>query len=185
MKQAQGRNPVLDALRGIAAFSVFIFHLVQQHGDALPTPVKWIALKGYLGVQLFYILSAITLFLTLHSRFAKQQVILWKDFFIRRFFRIAPLFYCALLFYLWLYGMGPRYALGSQKAISTLQIASTVFFLNGFHPYWINSIVPVGWSVAVEVIFYCTVPFLFLTIRNMWQAILAVVFYLELSCYSN
>ena len=44
-------------------------------------------------------------------------------------------------------------------------------FLHGFNPYWINSLVPGGWSIGVEMTFYLIVPLLFLRIKNLNQAL--------------
>lgn len=173
-KPTFNRIAFIDSLRGIAAFAVLIFHLVQQHGAPLPLWARTIGLQGNKGVQLFYVVSALTLFWTMQIRSERGESSPYS-FFLRRFFRIAPLFYFAVLYYLWLYGFGPRYAMGSTKHITPLHILMTLIFLNGFHPYWINSIVPVGWSVAVEMFFYCFVPFLFRYIRSISSALLLCV----------
>jgi peptidoglycan/LPS O-acetylase OafA/YrhL len=160
----------IDALRGWAALAVLVFHSIIQVRAPLPGLLLTVNEQGARGVQLFYILSAFTLFLSLESR-TKRHAVTLKKFFLRRFFRIAPLFYVALGFYLWLYGRGARFALGDRTAITSSNILSNIFFFNDFNPYWINSIVPVGWSVAVEVSFYCLVPLLFSKIRSLSQAI--------------
>jgi peptidoglycan/LPS O-acetylase OafA/YrhL len=125
--------------------------------------------NGQRGVQLFYLLSAFTLFMSFNYRSTKERSPT-TNYFIRRFFRIAPLYYLAVIYYLWQDGTGPRFWLGSEKSITTLNIASNFSFTHGFNPYWINSIVQGGWSVGVEVAFYCLLPFLFLRIKNIQQA---------------
>jgi len=93
-----------------------------------------------------------------------------KNYFIRRFFRIAPLYYLAIVYYLWQDGFGPRHWLGDAKFISAANIVSNFSFLHGFNPYWITSIVPGGWSIAVEVMFYFLLPFLFAKIKSIGDA---------------
>lgn len=182
-KESKSRLDFIDALRGLAATMVIWFHSVQQAKGNLPGWIHEINLQGARGVQLFYLISAYTLFLTLSTRREKGDTSNF-GFFVRRFFRIAPLFYCALIFYLWLYGLAPRTATGNHP-ISTLNIISNFLFLNGLNPYWINSIVPVGWSVAVEMNFYLMVPVLFLFINNLkrsiWFAALATFFSVVIS----
>ncbi|RYE11681.1 MAG: acyltransferase [Sphingobacteriales bacterium] len=49
-------------------------------------------------------------------------------------------------------------------------------FLHSFSPYWINSVVPGGWSVSIEVLFYLLLPFLFFRINTLGKAINLVLF---------
>ena len=125
--------------------------------------------EGSAGVPLFYIASAFTLFLSFKSRSQKEASPV-RNFFIRRFFRIAPMYYIAIIYYLFQNGLGPSYFLGDQTHITPLNIASNFLFQHGFYPYWINSIVPGGWSIAVEMTFYAILPFLFSRIKNLNQA---------------
>jgi peptidoglycan/LPS O-acetylase OafA/YrhL len=75
-------------------------------------------------------MSAFTLALSLHSRAGEPL----RNFFIRRFFRIAPLYYTALAYYLWQDGLGPRYWLGEAPRVTVANIISTVLFVNGVGP---------------------------------------------------
>jgi peptidoglycan/LPS O-acetylase OafA/YrhL len=109
--------------------------------------------------------SAFTLFFSLKNRI-KIEHHSKRNFFIRRFFRIAPMYYIAIV----VYGLGPRHWLGDASHVSLANILSNILFLHGFNPYWINSLVPGGWSVAVEFLFYIILPFLFSKIKNIKQA---------------
>jgi peptidoglycan/LPS O-acetylase OafA/YrhL len=164
------RFAYIDSLRAFAAVLVLIFHCLIRIRGPWASWQKDLIEQGARGVQLFYVISAFTIFYTLYARKDSDGNGL-RNFFIRRFFRIAPLFYCAIFFYLWLYGFGKRWALGDQTHITVGNIISNFFFVNGFSPYWINSIVPVGWSVTVEVTFYCCIPILFAWIKNLHQAL--------------
>lgn len=151
----------ITVLRGIAILMVLVVH-TSQIGTGLQFIHPYIIglfNNGARGVQLFYLLSAFTLFLSFNNRHAGEKKPI-KNYFIRRFFRIAPLYYLAIVYYLWQDG----------TAHSTANIISNVLFLHGFSPYWINSIVPGSWSIAVEVVFYCLLPFLFYRIKNIQQA---------------
>ncbi len=161
--------PYIDALRGWAIMLVVFAHTRQYGDNTYPDWFSFLVFSGGLGVQLFYIVSALTLFFSLESR-RKKEKHPFINFFIRRFFRIAPLFYLAVFGYLLLYGFGPRYWLNDTPYIGIWNILSTVTFLNGINPYWINSIVPGGWSIAVEMMFYLTLPFLFRTITTLSKA---------------
>ena len=80
------------------------------------------------------------------------------NYFLRRLFRIAPLFWLAVLFYLWWYGTGPQY--WAPRGIGWPAVLATIGFAHGWSPTTINSVVPGGWSIAVEMNFYLLVPVL-------------------------
>ena len=75
------------------------------------------------------------------------------EFFVRRFFRIAPAFYLAILFYICL---GNRTVLLGAKWHRHWQVLLTIAFLHGWYVESINAVVPGGWSIAVEVMFHHT-----------------------------
>jgi peptidoglycan/LPS O-acetylase OafA/YrhL len=160
----------IDALRGVAIVGVLMVHCGQTgSNENLPSFLQSVILNGAYGVQLFYVASAFTLFLSLAHR-DKAHGSIWFDFFTRRFFRIAPMYYLGICYYLWQDGLGPRYWLGDQTQITEWNVLSNVFFVHGFNPYWMTSVVPGGWSIAVEMLFYCLVPVLFIYIKNTQQA---------------
>lgn len=165
----------IDVLRGIAILGVLMVHCGQYgHNDFIPVTIANIIGNGANGVQLFYIASAFTLFLSMNRRNENEKYPK-LNFFIRRFFRIAPLYYIGIFYYLWQDGFGSRYWLGDQDLVTTANILSNIFFVHGFNPYWINSVVPGGWSIAVEMLFYCIAPFLFVKIKNVRVAYLFVL----------
>jgi len=51
----------------------------------------------------------------------------------------------------------------------------TIFFVHGLLPDTITSVVPGGWSIAVEMMFYATFPLLMLQITSTRRAVVAVV----------
>jgi peptidoglycan/LPS O-acetylase OafA/YrhL len=160
----------IDAVRGIATLAVLVVHCHIFGTNSYPFVVGNVMSHGAMGVQLFYIASAFTLFLSLSNR-TKVEHNGHFNFFIRRVFRIAPLYYLAIVYYLYQDGLGPRYWLGDKPGITTDNILSNFFFVHGFNPYWINAIVPGGWSISVEMLFYLMVPFLFRRIHNINDAL--------------
>lgn len=159
----------IDALRGIAILAVILVH-TNQYGRPIESEILGkIVSEGARGVQLFYLASAFTLFLSFKNRYNKDLFPV-KSFFIRRFFRIAPMYYIGIIYYLFQDGFGSRYWLGDETHISVLNILSNFTFLHGFNPYWITSIVPGGWSIGIEMTFYAIFPFLFFKIKHINQA---------------
>ena len=95
-----------------------------------------------------------------------------RNYFIRRFFRIAPLFYIAIFYYLWQKGFWH----GNPNHYSFQHIFSVFSFTNGFSPEWINGIVFGGWSIAVEVIFYLVFPLLFRYLKSIPVTLFVTLF---------
>src|SRR5262245_16956442 len=85
--RAKSRFPALDGLRAIACLAVVIGHTRGAPYDIL---------HGYRGVLLFFVLSGFLITtLALREEAFRGRLDL-RAFFIRRFFRIAPLYYLAL-----------------------------------------------------------------------------------------
>lgn len=154
------KHGYIDALRGIAVLAVLFDHTGLLGLSPASKVFDFVAAQGARGVQLFYIASALTLFLSLHQR-AGREAAPRLDFFLRRFFRIAPLYWLAVAYYLWQNGTGPNYWTGGDRPVALAAVAANLAFVHGAQPYWINSVVPGGWSIGVEMPFYLTVPTLF------------------------
>jgi peptidoglycan/LPS O-acetylase OafA/YrhL len=160
----------LDALRGIAILAVIVVHtaiITQQIGNSL-----MISVTGQRGVQLFYMISAFTLCLSLDG--VRREANPLFNYFIRRFFRIAPLFYFMIIAthvfehltpgLIWLLPLRRR------------EVALGFLFLNGVSPRAINNVVVAGWSIAVETTFYLTLPWLHRYFNTVRRALLLFVF---------
>lgn len=135
-------------------------HCTQVSADTylLPTAFRSVVDAGRYGVPLFFVASAVTLFLSMEHRKAEQHPHL--NFFIRRFFRIAPLYYIAtVLFQVWEIGLTK--AIHSPGAYFSPAFFANFFFVHGVRPDWISKVVPGGWSITVEMMFYLLVPILY------------------------
>lgn len=150
----KGRVNSLDTLRGLAIFVVIAFHVSR---DFVPAPwATKLALFGNQGVQLFFLISAMTMCMMWQQRASEPNR--WSRFYIRRFFRIAPLFWLAILFYtLW---DAMKMGIAANQVFTWQEIALTATFLHAFSPDAINLVVPGGWSIAVEMNFYVVFPLL-------------------------
>jgi peptidoglycan/LPS O-acetylase OafA/YrhL len=153
------RVAYLDGLRAVAALMVFAGH--SAAAGLLPLgplgPIGFsIVSHGPYGVTVFFVLSAYTLCMSVAPAFDAQPVS-WRAYFIRRFFRIAPLYYAVLLFALYLGGDRPDYLLTLFLHLS---------FLNMFVPQFANDILSIEWAVAVEWGFYVVFPALVILARS-------------------
>jgi peptidoglycan/LPS O-acetylase OafA/YrhL len=171
----------IDTLRGLAILLVIMLHVYWWTTPKDPYLVL-VASNGALGVQLFFIASALTIFLSLNSRQSKEACPT-RNFFIRRFFRIAPMFYLAILAYILINGMGP--SPDTPVDISWWFILLTATFQHGWLPYTTNSVVPGGWSIAVEFTFYLLTPLLFRKIKTIRSALLAIALSIPLGWALN
>jgi peptidoglycan/LPS O-acetylase OafA/YrhL len=159
------RVPFLDALRGLAALSVVIVHIVMLPSPNLATPIEPMTLIyiGSTGVCVFFAISTYSLFYTMPLRLRETHPL--TSFYLRRFFRIAPLFYfwlaVRLLYDYWT--AGRTYAPG--------EILANVTFTFNLVPSYIESMVLAGWTVGVEELFYATFPLIFWCVRGIKSAV--------------
>jgi len=171
-KAEPDRYAYIDAVRGFAFLSVLVVHCTWVTG---PFSGWDVFAQGNYGVQLFFLASAITL---CHSMAERRKVdrhpVLY--FYTRRFFRIAPLFWLAMIFY-WTcpQAMPPHwYAEWVTTDVHPSYFVLTGMFLHGWHPSTFNCIVPGGWSIAVEMNFYLFFPLIFYFLNSLKKAAVAV-----------
>ena len=164
----------IDALRGIAALGVVLYHAISTTGGAAPDnlfrwPVKLIQLVssfGYIGVFLFFVISGFCIHLQwARSRANGQpQQIKFASFWRRRLRRLYPPYLIALGLFL-------------LTAALTTGINVTHFFvydvvmhllmLHNLDPNTCYSINGVFWTLAIEEQLYLAY-FLLLFLRKRW-----------------
>ena len=138
---------------------VIAVHTSTYFSD-LPAVLSSLVREGARGVQLFFVASALTLCLSWQTRNDGAL-----PFFIRRLFRIAPMFWLAIVYFVATRGMGPSlFAPGGTDGHHILLTAS---FLHGLFPDSIANVVPGGWSIADEMMFYLIFPALFVMMNSL------------------
>lgn len=148
LRQVKG----LDGLRGLAVLAVVIYHFF---GDILP--------GGYLGVDLFFVLSGFLITSLLVREYRVNNTISLKDFWIRRFRRILPAALVTLFIVTAIVtAIGGDIAVGIRE-----QFLGTLFFVNNWtqiatsQSYFSENEIQVFahyWSLAVEEQFYIIWP---------------------------
>ncbi|MFN2493964.1 MAG: acyltransferase family protein [Pyrinomonadaceae bacterium] len=143
--------PELDGLRGIAIILVLIHHQL--------TPFSLSA--GFLGVDLFFVLSGFLITQILLSEFEKSGSISLRNFYMRRVLRLGPGLFLYLIACLVItYNLQLIYLAQEIKLIAISLLYSTnwiiAFGLNSpFDPTAIT------WSLSIEEQFYLVWPVLF------------------------
>lgn len=141
----------LDGLRGIAVLTVFLSHSSGFRQRLTP----WTSFHGtgHLGVYLFFVLSG---FLLTWSLLAAPRVD-FAGFYIRRFFRIAPLYYL-IVTGVWI----------AQLCVRRVDLYN-LHIKNGNGGYLQHLLFYRGdsvfWTIAAEFEFYLILPFLVLALR--------------------
>lgn len=163
----------LNSLRGIAAVLIVIFHVLGIHGLKIPPQFSVVPAYFGLGVPLFFVISAFSLFLSTTSRVGKDGWL--SSFAIRRFMRIAPLFYFIAFFYL-IY-----IPLQFGSYISPMSFLGTISLLFNLMPGNHESMVWAGWTIGVEVLFYLLVPYLLVFVKNLYLSVAVTVLAVAIS----
>ena len=81
----------LTGIRGIAAWAVVLYHIRLSLTGLLPAPVIAVFAKGYLAVDLFFILSGFVIWYNYAARIADGNAGAARLFLWRRFARVWPL----------------------------------------------------------------------------------------------
>ena len=170
-----GRLEPLDGLRGLAALWVFVGHALNLSGAWLP-----ILGRPLLAVDLFMMLSGALMVYQTGLRDPREPLAkpdTWLKFWLRRFFRIAPVFYLAFLVAMlmgpWLYEM--RAAVGAEHATDWARyhdhgptnVLLHLSFLFGAVPGYADRSPLPDWSIGLEMQFYLVFPFVLLLLRRV------------------
>ena len=172
-----GKIPALDGVRGIAILVVMLNHFVL--GAFLPSTPFWkLVNSGWLGVDLFFVLSGFLITGILLD--TKHRARYWATFFSRRALRIFPLYYFAVLVVL-------LTVVFIEKAPERLQGYDSLWWFVIFAPNvamalkdnWVYHSNYMGinhlWSVAVEEQFYLAWPLVVKILPPRVLALLCIV----------
>jgi len=172
---SSSRIPELDGLRAFAILAVMLGHLLattpslQHLPSGLPPKLETIVNHGWLGVDLFFLLSGflITSILVGTKQFGARRY--FGGFYLRRALRIWPLYFLmvAIMLVAYVKLTGTTYFLYSLFFIANYAVMAHVAIPNGGGPLW---------SLAVEEQFYLIWPVLVLLLsRRVLVAILIAV----------
>jgi peptidoglycan/LPS O-acetylase OafA/YrhL len=162
--------PALDGARGLAILLVLVFHLTL-YGLALPSGTAGkalyrIALSGWIGVDLFFVLSGFLITGILYDAKGKDHYL--RNFYARRCLRIFPLYFGVLAIALVFLPLAfPKHA-GLQALTSNSgwywTYTTNVMIARGGWPDF--GALGHFWSLAVEEQFYLLWPFVVLLLNR-------------------
>lgn len=166
----------LDALRGLAALAVVLFHFTFGIDNATKifSDDKFYFSYGYLGVHLFFLISGFVIFMTLDK--TKKPF----DFIVSRFSRLYPAYWAAIF----------------TTIIFTIFLRSTDYTIKQVlinltmlqHWFKIKDIDGAYWTLAVELTFYAIMWLIFVSkklnyiffISMIWLLIVAILSFFDI-----
>jgi len=171
----------IDSIRGVAILLVILVH-TSQSLELESSALMLISEYGQMGVQLFFVASGFTMCLSFSRRRNESMPVL--AFYIRRFFRIAPMYYLGIIGYC-VFRTLLAYIENGQVIIpdgqlmipdqyTPMNILANTLFLHGVYAPANNNIVPGGWSIGTEMLFYLVFPMLMLLFFKRLKSSLAL-----------
>lgn len=151
------RIPGLDALRGLAAIAVVLHHVAI--GIDVPMP----AITNYfgLGVPLFYLISAFTMYHVYFDRSLEPTFA--RKFMIRRYGRLLPAYLVMLS------------VMAATVGVNWMALPAYLTLTFGFVPAYSGGGVWAAWSIGVEMMFYLLFPVMVNTLRTRLSLSIAAV----------
>ncbi len=148
--------PMIDVLRGFAAVSVIVYHVIEHlNWAAFPAsgPAIWFRL-GWMSVDAFFVVSGFVITMSAVRGYSKHvsKRAFRREYLRRRLTRIVPLHYLTCLVF-------AVFVLPALLSIPDIgfHLWTHAAFVHNWHPATQGSINGVNWSLGVEMQFYLIV----------------------------
>lgn len=155
----------LDSLRGIACLMVFFFHHSIRF---IPNDKHFLFHFGYLGVDLFFIISGFVIYLTL------ERTNYWMDFIVNRCSRLYPAYWLAVLITF----LAVNYSPFSSKEYPNFMLISNLTMFQ--HWIGIQDIDLAYWTLNLELSFYFFMFVIFLLRGIKYYKLLTLIMLLPI-----
>lgn len=144
--------PGFDGLRAIAALLVLLVHAGFYTTLTLDTPFGPYSARGEIGVAVFFLISGFLLYRPfVAAHLAGRPGPDTGGFLIRRFMRIVPLYWLALVISL--------VVISDKMIVTSLTgMLQCLFFIQGYRQAWALQGLTQAWTLDVEVAFYLFLP---------------------------
>jgi peptidoglycan/LPS O-acetylase OafA/YrhL len=151
----KSRQPLLDILRGLAAFWVFLFHVKEGgHIDKLLTTldsgiVRSVFSAGNSAVAMFFVLSGFVIAQSANEISTKTGAL---HFLVRRGWRICPAYYLSIGVALAYIAMKAAFTGSVTAWPNFLDVAAHLLFLQDL--VGVRALNTVYWTLCIEIQFY-------------------------------
>jgi len=146
----------IQILRGIAAMLVLFHHQMLVALDHIPaTPYLHFFDNGAMGVDLFFPISGFVMFLTASSLLRRKASgpAIAREFIWRRVVRVVPVYWILTTLKLLAFVIAPAFFL--HFTLRPWNVIGSYFFLPAFdHNLQPEPVIPVGWTLNAEMMFY-------------------------------
>ncbi len=146
----------IDILRGFAALSVLVYHVIEHFNwQSFPATGVFVWFRiGWMGVDLFFVISGFVIGLSAFSEIDKHGNAGFRiPFMQRRLARIVPLHYLTLLIFVSF--ITPELLFNHFWT----NLISHLFFVHNFSPIFHGAINGSNWSLGTEMQFYVLMLF--------------------------
>jgi peptidoglycan/LPS O-acetylase OafA/YrhL len=149
--------PQIDTLRVLATLGIFMHHLWGDRGvsEGIATPLAFFCNLGQFGVVFFNFMTGFVLALP-YLGYECRPVPTWSQFLQRRFLRIVPAYYLAVLLFAGLNEFVFRHPITPE---GLLRLLKQMFFLQGWDPMSLSSNTAAYWYLTLLAELYLVFPF--------------------------
>jgi peptidoglycan/LPS O-acetylase OafA/YrhL len=149
--RAPGRFPGLDGVRGLAATLIVVHHAGFASGSTFRMPFKPFLGRADIGVAIFMVLSGFLIYRPFVARLLDGRPAPdTRSFWRRRFLRIFPAYWVALVVLLVIHGVAVRGWRGFVFSFTLTHSYLTHRAISG---------ITQSWSLVAEIAFYALLPF--------------------------
>jgi peptidoglycan/LPS O-acetylase OafA/YrhL len=189
-----GQIPAIEGLRGVAVLSVVLFHYITVRGGMPNDPwvnvftasqvLENIVRHGWLGLELFFLLTGFLLTLTWFKHAAEGRGRpSTREFWRRRVRRIVPAYYVQLviLFFVVLPLLLGTHFWAQHTQVAVVNLLAHLSFLQYTSPVTSASLTINGalWTLSLEAQYYLVLPLL--APFFVWRPVLATVLFVLLA----
>ena len=161
----------INVLRGISIFSILFLHaivLTDQFNNI--EILKVVAERLHMGIPFFFLISGYLIPLSWEKVNGNK-----KKYLLKRLAKIAPLYIIFLNINLGIFWYLENYYLNyefirnspTNESVNAINYIIHLFFLQGFFPNKLHTLLDGSWSIVNEVIFYLIFPLIFSKFKNI------------------
>lgn len=167
--------PNLDKIRGIAALSVVLYHVIEltQWADYPTSGLMVWGRIGWMGVDIFFVLSGMVITHSAYLLYENDKINWITAYWTRRLCRIVPLYFMTCAIFITL--VQPQWI---HLSISKLlwHMGTHLLFIHNLFPGTHGSLNGANWSIGLEMQFYALITFILPWIIRRNTLTLLVIF---------